>query len=246
MKKNIIKLIIYSGIVLTILILIFIGIDNFLMPTIVSSQEHELPDLEGKLKEDAVALLEKLNLNPVIEGPRYDEKVPKDHVIFQNPRPGTLVKENRRIYIYISGGDPLISMPALNGKTIRDGKVTVERLGLILGEIEMVRSEYPKDIIISQNYDAGIRLAKGDTVKLEVSVGPQVGMIRVPTLIGDLLSGAEKKLRDNSLYIGKISFIASNSLLPNTIMEQYPSPDELVPYGDSIDVFVAKNLDENR
>jgi len=246
MKKNIIKLIIYSGIVLTILILIFIGIDNFLMPTIVSSQEHELPDLEGTLKEDAVALLEKLNLNPVIEGPRYDEKVPKDHVIFQNPRPGTLVKENRRIYIYISGGDPLISMPALNGKTIRDGKVTVERLGLILGEIEMVRSEYPKDIIISQNYDAGVRLAKGDTVKLEVSVGPQVGMIRVPTLIGDLLSGAEKKLRDNSLYIGKISFIASNSLLPNTIMEQYPSPDELVPYGDSIDVFVAKNLDENR
>ncbi|GJQ63792.1 MAG: hypothetical protein SCALA702_28450 [Melioribacteraceae bacterium] len=242
MKTIFKKLLIYSTIFLFIAIGLFYIVDLVVMPSVVESVEHELPNFEGKSKEEAVSMLQSLNLNPVVEGPRYDERVPKDHVIFQNPRPGTMVKENRRIYIYVSGGDPLISMPDLNGKTIRDARVTVNRLGLIMGEVEQIRSEYPRDLIIGQKYDPGTRLAKGDTVSLQVSVGPQVGKIRVPNIIGQVVATGERKLRENSLRLGKITYIASRSLLPNTIIEQYPSPDELVPYGDSVDVFVAKNV----
>lgn len=242
MKTIFKKFVIYSSILLVVAIGIFFLVDSVIMPSVVESVEHELPDFEGLTKDDAVSTLQSLNLNPVVEGPRYDERVPKDHVIFQNPRPGTMVKENRRIYIYVSGGDPLISMPDLNGKTIRDALVTVNRLGLIMGEVEQVRSEYPRDLIIGQNFEPGTRLAKGDTISLQVSVGPQVGKIRVPNIIGEVVATGERKLRDNSLRLGKITYIASKSLLPNTIIEQYPSPDELVPYGDSVDVFVAKNI----
>lgn len=243
MKDTVKKLLIYAGIVLAIFVAIFFIVDELIMPSVVASEVHVLPDVEKMTKEAAIAELEKLNLNPVVEGPRYDESIPKDHVIFQNPRPGTKVKENRRIYIYISGGDPLITMPALIGKTVRDATVTLQRLGLELGEIESVRSEFPKDLIISQSVESGVKLAKGDSVFLKMSVGPQVGMVRVPNLIGEMLSSAEKKLRENSLRLGNVTYEASNSLLPNTIMEQYPSKDELVPYGDSVDVFVARTVE---
>jgi serine/threonine-protein kinase len=173
---------------------------------------------------------------------RYDAKFEKDEVIFQRPRAGTSVKENRRIYIIVSGGDPKISMPSLIGKTYRDAKITVERLGLILSEVDRIRSEFPAETIVEQMEVAGQQMAAGDTVHLSVSVGPRVGKSRVPNLIGESLQSAENILKRVSLKIGRVEYIPSRTLLPNTISEQYPSKGTLLEYGDSVDVYVYKSI----
>ena len=241
MKKLPKKLLIIPAAVLIFFILLLIAFDNFIMPWYVDAPEIVVPDLVGDYKDSAVTVLDSMKLNPVIEGSRYDERYPKDHVIYQKPRAGSIVKENRRIYLFISGGEPLIKMPLLTGKTIRDARVTLERLGLVMGEIKEVRSEFETGLIIEQSKPEGVNLKKGAVVDFKVSMGPQMGMIRVPNILGKPFTEAEKILWRNSLFVGRIYYINSPNLLPNTIHQQYPSENKLVNVGDSVDVWITKS-----
>ncbi|MCZ7604380.1 MAG: PASTA domain-containing protein [Melioribacteraceae bacterium] len=238
LNKKIIKypiILIAAGIILLILF------DKVFMPWYVSADEVIVPDFVGQPKVNAIEALKQLNLQPIEEGPKYDEQFPKDHVIFHIPEPGSKVKVGRRVYLYISGGEPLIKMPQLLGKTIRDAKITIERLGLEVDTVINVRSEFPARTVVEQNINEGEFVAKGKTITLKISIGPQLGMVRVPNLIAKSLTEAERMLRELSLRIGKKTYLASPNLLPNTIIDQYPSEDKLVNYGDSVDVVITQS-----
>lgn len=235
------KYIKYPVIIVAVGIIFLIIFDKAIMPWYVSAEEVVVPDFVGQTKESAIQALKDLGLKPIEQGPKYDENIPKDHIIFQTPKPGSTVKVGRRIYLYISGGDPLIKMPSLLGKTVRDAKITVERLGLVIDTLLNVRSEFPAKTVVEQSINEGEFLAKGDSVTLKISIGPQVGMVRVPNLISKSLSEAEKILRDLSLRIGKKTYLSSPNLLPNTVIDQYPSEDKLVSYGDSVDVVLTQS-----
>lgn len=211
------------------------------MPWMVSAEEIIVPDVVGSDKISAIEELKKIGLHPIEQGPKYDENVPKDHVIFQTPRQGSTVKKGRRVYLYISGGEPLIKMPQLLGKTVRDAKITVERLGLVIDTLINVRSEFPAKTVVEQSRKEGEFLSKGEAVTLKISIGPQIGMVRVPNLIAKSLSEAERILRELSLKIGKRTYLSSPNLLPNTIIDQYPGEDKLVSYGDSVDVVLTQS-----
>lgn len=241
MKKFTKKIIIIPAIALFIIIALVLVFDKVIMPWYVEAPETVLPELVGMPKDEAIKILTELNLNPIEEGPRYDSRYEKDHVIYQNPHSGTLVKENRRIYLFISGGEPLVKVPNLIGKTLRDAKITIERIGLQIGEVEEIRSEFPSNSIVQQEIEEGTNLPNGSTIDIKVSVGPKIGMLRVPSLLGKSLREAENLLRKNSLRVGKINYLDSPTLLPNTIIDQYPSENKLISVGDSVDVVVTKN-----
>jgi beta-lactam-binding protein with PASTA domain len=241
MKKFLKRFSIGATIFIVLIVGLFIALNDYIMPAYVDSPEAKVPDLIGKPKEEAFKILESMQLQPVLQGTRYDENFPKDHVMFQNPRAGRNVKIHRRVYLYISGGEPLIKLPNLVGKTLRDAKITLERLGLAVHKVKKVRSEFPPDIVVDQQFPEGTNLAKGDSIDIKISLGPQIGMIRVPNLLGKTLRQGRRLLRRNSLRIGKINYQKSPNLLPNTIIDQYPSENKLVNVGDSVDVFVTKN-----
>lgn len=240
MKKLLKKVIIIPIAVVLSLIVVTIIIDKIILPWYVSAPENPVPNVVGMQKNDAIKILTDAKLNPILGEPRYDMHFPKDHIIFQKPDAGSIVKENRRVYLFISGGEPLIKVPTLVGKTYRDAKVTIERLGLVVGNTQEIRSEFPSDIIVEQYPLEGVNIAKGESVNLKISIGPKIGMLRVPNILAKSLSNAENILRRNSLRIGRITYLESPSLLPNTIVDQYPSEDKLVSIGDSVDVVVTK------
>lgn len=228
-------------VVIASLIVLLIIFDKVVMPWYVSADEYTVPNLVGLDKDKAIEMLKEMDLEPIEKGPKYDESIPKDHIIFHNPKAGSLVKEGRRVYLYVSGGEPLIKMPSLIGKTKRDAKITVERLGLTLDTLMDVRSEFPANIVVEQNIPEGEFLSKGDQVILKVSIGPEIGMVRVPNIIAKPLSEAENILRLNSLRVGKKTYLNSPNLLPNTVIDQYPSEDKLVAVGDSVDIVLTQS-----
>jgi len=215
-------------------------IDYIILPLYVSGSEHQVPNVVGKQKDEAIKILEDAGLNPIVQTSRYDQKYQKNHVIFQNPSSNLTVKSNRRIYLTISGGEPQIPMPSLIGKTIRDATVTLERLGLSIGKIDSVESEFPAGIIVEQQFFQGKEISKGSAVNFKLSIGPQVGMVRVPSLFGQTLSEAEKILKNNSLRVGNKVYIFSQNYLPNTVVDQYPSINTLTKIGDSVTVTLTR------
>ena len=227
----------------SLVVLIIVGLiifNNFIMPAYVDAVEVKLPNFIGMNKEEAVQILDSLNLKPVLEGPRYDARFNIDEVLFQNPAPGKLVKENRRIYLHYSGGEPLVKMPNLRMKSYREARITLDRLGLFVKSTESIKSEFPTDIVIDQEYEEGTSLAKGDSVSLQISLGSRLGQIEVPYIIARSLKDADKILRRNNLHIGILTYVES-TLLTNTVVEQFPSEGTLLGVGDSVDVWVAKS-----
>jgi len=192
-------------------------------------------------KDEAFNIIEDANLSPVIQTTRYDEKYEKDKVIFQKPEANKLVKEGRRVYLTISGGEPLVRVPFLINKTIRDAQVTLDRAGLLLGEIDSVESELDADLIVEQQYFQGRELAKGSKVNVKISIGPQLGMVRLPSLIGRSYSEVENTLKSLSLRFGSKIYVRSSGYLPNTIIDHTPAEGSLIKVGDSVNVWITGN-----
>ena len=215
--------------------------DVFIMPWYVDSEEVVVPSLVGKSKIEAESILEDSSLNPIFSEPRYSDEYPTDHIIYQKPEAGSIVKNNRRIYIVVSGGNPLTKMPNLVDKTLRDAKVSIERLGFRIGNIQEVRSEEKANTVIEQYPKESTNLEKGTKVRLKISVGPNIGMVRVPDLIGLSFKEAEISLRQNSLVVGKINYQDSPNMLPNTVVAQYPTKNKLVNIGEAVDLFITKS-----
>jgi len=230
------------------LLVFFVGVvlvmNAYVLPWYVSAPEFKIPQLAGRNKIKAVDVLKHLGLRPILVGPRYDEKVPKDRVIFQRPHSGTMVKAGRRVYLYISGGEPLLKSPNLIGKTFRDAKITIERMGLTVGKVERVQSDFAANTVIEQQPEKDKNIKKGTMINLKVSVGPKVGMVYTPSLLGKSLREGKRLLRKNSLRLGKINYQVSPNMLPNTIIDQIPTEGRLISVGDSVVVWVTKPKDE--
>lgn len=247
MKKSkkhpfITKTLIFFGAMIVIIILL----DKVIIPWYVSEPEEKVPGVVGMKMEQAMNVLRGARLEPIIADTSYNGKYPKGTVMFQRPLTGDTVKINRRIYLFVSGGEPVVLVPSLVGKSVREAKFALERLGLKLGSIQEMSSTNPANMIFDQQFATGTPLQKGDSVGVTISAGADFGKVSVPDLIGKSLSEAEKILADSSLKVGKVNYQQSFSLLPNTVLDQYPSKGNKLNKGDSVDLFVteaSKNQD---
>jgi serine/threonine-protein kinase len=241
MKNRLRKYSIITAVILLSFFVLLLIIDNFVLPFYVDANEVKVPNIVGKHKDEAIRILKDLKLNPVIQTSRYDERFNKDFVIFQKPSPNSTVKENRRVYLTVSGGVQTVKMPFLINKTVRDAQINLERIGLILDQIEEIESEFPPNLIVEQQYPEGKELPKGTSVWIKISIGPKIGMVRVPNILGKSLGEVENILKSMSLRIGIRTYIHSSTLLPNTVVDQQPTENTLVAVGDSVNIVLTMN-----
>jgi len=222
------------------IIVFLLILDNIIMPWYVSSSEEVVPKVVGLSDFEAIEKLENAGFEPVIADTSYGTNQPAGKIFLQKPEAGKIVKKGRTVYLFVSGGEQLVTVPQLKGKNIVDAKLALERVGLKLGQVELVASNYPKDMIFDQQYVEGTKLKKGETIKVFISSGQTEGTIEVPDLIGKSLSEAQKILSDSSLTVGKITYQISNTLLPNTVLDQYPVPGNKLNPGEKVDLFITK------
>lgn len=231
-------------ILLVSIVAVLILLNYIILPWWVNRAETIVPKVVGMNKEEAISLLEDHDLTPIISDTTFNESFPKGTIVLQRPDEGATVKVGRRIYLFVSGGEPTVFVPLLKGKSVRDAKFALERIGLVLGTVEQVPSNNPKNMIFDQEFVEGTPIKKGQSVGVSVSSGIETGEISVPDLIGKSLMEASKELADSLLKIGKLNYQKSFSLLPNTVIDQYPSKGSKANPGDAIDLFITKAGDD--
>lgn len=227
------------------IVFLLILLDNLIIPWYVSSPETTVPNVVGMDSQEAVSLLQSEGFETVIGDTSYGLEIPKNSVFLQRPKAGDIVKEGRRIFLFVSGGEKIVYVPMLKGKSILDAKFALERIGLKLGRVDRIPSSQPEDMIFDQEYVAGTPLQQGEIVGITVSAGRGGGSVVVPDLIGKSLSEAHLILNENDLIVGKINYQASATLLPNTVLDQYPSSGNKLNPGDAVDLFVTKSASTN-
>ncbi|MEW5799612.1 MAG: PASTA domain-containing protein [Bacteroidota bacterium] len=228
-------------------VLLFI-VDSFVMPWYVNKGGTlVVPNIVGLKEERAKALLDSLHFEPKIGDVRPDNTYPEGYVVGQNPMPEQIVKTGRRVYITISGGEQQVVVPSLKGRTIRDSKFALDRVGLRQGGIQYQTSiEFPEGTIIVQDIPLGSKVKKGTYIGVTVSAGESIDSIYVPSLIGKTLGEAQKILKEKGLRLGNLVYQVNEDLLPNTIIDQLPRENEIVTTKKEVDLFVAQAPDKNR
>ncbi|MDD8016777.1 MAG: PASTA domain-containing protein [Bacteroidota bacterium] len=221
--------------------------DSFVMPWYVNKQSTlQVPNVVGKKEEEAFKILQAANLEPKRGEIRQDNKYPEGYVVLQNPPSDQTVKLGRRVYLTISGGEQQVVVPGLRGKSIRDSKFSLERVGLKQGSIRyQISNDFPEGTIITQDITSGVKVKRGSYISILVSAGQSIDSIYVPSLLGKTLSEVRKILKDKGLKIGNITYQINNELLPNTIIDQLPRENDVVTVDKEIDLFVSQTPNKN-
>ena len=219
------KLGVATGLIALLVISFAIIIDQFVLAMIIGSSDTiSVPNVVGMDFEKAQELLQQKELAVMDPMDQYSATVAKGKVLSQLPYANATVKEGRRIYLTISRGIETIKMPTLTGRTLRDARLTLMRIGLQLGDISYENNDsIPDNYIVVQGVPSGADIPAGGSTSVVVSRGPSGS--HMPDLLGMTLSEAQVILSDRGLVVGNVKHIPSGTFESNTIVAQDPSPD---------------------
>lgn len=221
--------------------LIFISIDWVLGALVHTRQEVQVPDLSGKPVTAALGALAGVNLALKQAGVEFAEGVPPGSVLRQIPSAGSTVREGRVIRVWISQGDEMVFVPAVEGLDLRAAQLAIRQAGL---QVEKVENAYSltteKGQIITQKPKADSMLTRGDKVVLTLSLGqPPASVILVPDFLN-------KKLAEATLWASQQSMNLTVKEDPKSpfpygvIAAQNPSADSQLAPGAALEVTVSR------
>jgi len=231
------------------IMLIGIGLvifDSVLLPIYVGyDNEHYVPDLRGKDKNQAVEILQSLGYHvELITIPFSEDEIP-DAVLNIAPRQFTKVKEGRTIKLTVSGVRKHVKVPNVIGKSQRNAKFDIQRNALIVDtSYYEFNTEVRKGYVITQMPEAGdLRLA-GYGVTLIVSEGKPPDYFLVPDLINIDYKKAEKLILTSGFQIGDVVFEYQPNLLQGTIIEQSLTPGMKLTFPARINIRVSSEIQD--
>ena len=115
------------------------------------------------------------------------DTVAVNHVIRQNPPPGTRVDKDSLVELNVSNGLPLVGLRDVRGFTIADAQRTLQADKFKV-KVNHRYDNGPKDSVVDQQPKAGTQLRAGATVTLVSSDGPQP--IMAPNFVGMYVNDA--------------------------------------------------------
>lgn len=172
MSKSLLKQIAFA---VGIVVVLSWGILQWLKVSTNHGQFIEVPVLKGKTLDVVEMELDEKDLMMVVQdSANYNPNYPKFSVIDQLPEAGSLVKENRKIYLTLNpSGYRKVAVPDVIRKTLRQAKPTLEALGFAVGEITYANDIGRNEVLAirhkGQAVNPGTLLAK--TTKLDLVLG---------------------------------------------------------------------------
>lgn len=160
-----------------------------------SGEGKVIPDLTNKNYKQARDTLEGMGFIVKLQATE-NEIIEVGNVISTNPSANTSVIEGSTITVYYAvdtSAESQFKMPDLEGKTLDEAKILVEKNGLVVSKIEQVDSSISENVVVSQSPADGSPVRKGDEVIITVSTGytsteiniqlPKAGVINVSATV---------------------------------------------------------------
>jgi eukaryotic-like serine/threonine-protein kinase len=237
-KERLIRIGIGAGTFLAGFLTLLFIVNVFVMPAWTrKGSETEVPIVIDLSLQAAETRLKDADLSVITGGEEYDPKRPKGTVIIQVPDGGTIVKTGRRVVLTLSKGSASATVPVLEGFTLREARLLLEKEGLRQGSITWYTDETrPDGVIIGSLPPAGTVMKLNADVQLIVNRVESEMLVKVPDFSGLDLDKAKSLAEENYLLIGDLNYTTDESLLPETVVAQS------VPAGQDVKKWTAINL----
>src|SRR5271157_3478171 len=111
-------------------------VDKMVMPRIVNMDRGmvTVPSIVNVPWEDARQDLFNVGLRLQISVRQYDEKIPRDNIISQQPLPQENVKKGRFVVVVVSKGSEIGVIPTVTNLTERKATTELKKMGFIVGK----------------------------------------------------------------------------------------------------------------
>jgi serine/threonine-protein kinase len=215
--------------------------DDFALVVSSGPAPRVLPEIVGMTIPDATAALEQLGL-VLQEGERInDEELEAGSIVSWvvpaqpglaaggTALPGTIIVATT------SAGPAARDVPDLTGLALADATTQLEALGLVVVRIEDEFSpDVPVGAIARQNPAVGSKVAKGSTIELALSKGPD--LVPVPALAELTVDQATAALEAAGLTIGEVKGDPAGFAVLAEFDGQALTASSTLPRGSAVDV----------
>lgn len=213
------------------------AINNYLtVPTI------DLPDVVGKPVGEAQMILKEHKLDFKIASSVFDDKIPVNSVVKQDPPAGTPVKMGgRTIELQISKGPEQKEVPDVRTLEETEARIRLENEGFVIGKVTPRESNDPEGRVIDQVPGPKTIQKAGAQIDLVISKG----RLRVPAVEGLQLDVAQRQITAAGLVVGKVESRYEPTKPKDTVLEATPKGGDAVAQGATINLVVATDVDPN-
>lgn len=200
-----------------------------------------VPELRGLSEEEALALVADQGLTTQwSEDGRFDEQVPKGHVLQQNPRPGVYVKRNTEVTLTLSRGPRRIEVPDLSGQALQAAQVSLAGAGLVVGRtFDVYDATGDSGVVVDQQPAPGARVARDAPVDLFLSVGATAEVFVMPDLVRRSYDDVRSFFESRGFRIGRVSYEDYDGVAAGTVLRQFPLAGHPLRRGEVISLGVV-------
>ncbi|MEU8478058.1 Stk1 family PASTA domain-containing Ser/Thr kinase [Streptomyces hygroscopicus] len=191
----------------------------------------EVPNVVGMPLADAKRKIADQGLTVGKVTRSFSSETAQGSVLSTSPGSGSVRRPETAVSIVVSQGRP-VDVPDVVGDSVAEARSTLQEEGFKVKVAErQVFSEEDKGSVAAQSPSADDRAAKGDTVTLTVSKGPQ--MIEVPDVTGLKVDEAKQQLEEAGFKVN----VDKALLFPgNTVKDQSVEAGDEAPKGSTITI----------
>ena len=238
---NIIK---HLGITVALGLVITLSFFYIYLPVVTNHGESiTVPDLGGVSVDELQEFLVERDLRFEVVDSVYSAELPPLTVTRQFPKPGSKVKQKRKIFISLNSiNPPSTRMPDLRDKTLKNAELILKSYELVPGKI--LYKPDPFRNVIDQLYndepiEPNTPLAKGSVIDIVRGDGHGIRLFEMPDLRGLPLAEANVIIRGNNLQPGLVFNIDSLDEASVVVIRQSPRQGITVRIGRSIDLWLG-------
>jgi serine/threonine-protein kinase len=186
----------------------------------IHGREVTMPNLVGKSVSEANQLLHSRGLVLRVADRVYTD-MPLNVVVRQTPTAGLLMKVSQQAHVVLSLGQRQLTIPRLEGTTLRISRIEMLREGLQIGEVSNITlPNVPPDTVVIQNPKPGTGAAT-PRVDVLVSQGDRDKAYVMPHLVGMSESDAQHRLDLASLK-RKVNYVTAPQWPHGAVIDQAP------------------------
>ena len=165
----------------------------------------------------------------------YDDVIGQDIIMSQDVAVGNKLRPGSSIKFKVSNGMELVEIPDISGEESRAAEQIIRNLGLEPHKNEEYNETVATGLVIKTEPSALEKVRPGETVEFFVSLGPELEMVKVPSIVGLIRKDAEELIFANKLTIGAMlpSDVVSNVA---KIIKQYPVAGTEVDEGTPVEM----------
>jgi beta-lactam-binding protein with PASTA domain len=197
-----------------------------------------MPNLVAHSAADAQRMLAARGLQLRVADRVYSP-LPINAVVRQSPPPGEEMKISQDAHVVLSLGPQTITVPPLEGDTMRAARIALLQAGLQLGEVTTIYLPGTQpDIVLKQDPPQGTT-ASAPHVDLLVSEPDRQPFYVMPNVVGVEQQDAARSLVADGLHVSKVTHIAESGAQKGIIVGQTPPGGERIGADATVELGVA-------